>query len=66
MIEWGLSTRAGPTPGWRALIEFLDAVCRPDGTHWTNERVVVFTEYAATLDWLARVLAQRGYADGSR
>ena len=38
-------------------------MCRPDGKHWTNERVVVFTEYAHTVDWLQRVLAQRGYAD---
>ena len=35
-----------------ALINFLDAVCRPDGKHWSNERVVVFTEYAHTVDWL--------------
>jgi len=41
----------------------LDAICRPDGRTWTTERVVVFTEYAATLDWIARVLAQRGYRD---
>ena len=38
-------------------------MCRPDGKHWSNERVVVFTEYAHTVDWLQRVLAQRGYAD---
>ena len=38
-------------------------MCRPDGKHWTNERVVVFTEYAHTVDWLQRVLAQHGYID---
>ena len=27
--------------------------------HWTNERVVALTEYAHTVDWLQRVLAQR-------
>ena len=28
-----------------------------------NERVVVFTEYAKTLEWIVRVLTQRGYRD---
>ena len=45
------------------MITILDAVCRPDGRHWSDERVVVFTEYAHTVDWLERVLTQRGYAD---
>ena len=31
--------------------------------HWTNERVVVFTEYAHTVEWLERVLTQHGYGD---
>ena len=30
---------------------------------WSNERVVVFTEYAHTVDWLTRVLNQKGYTD---
>ena len=41
----------------------LDAVCRPDGRTWTNERVVVFTEYADTLDWIVSVLHQQGYGE---
>jgi len=41
----------------------LDAVCRPDGRTWTNERVVVFTEYADTLDWIVSVLRQQGYGE---
>jgi hypothetical protein len=38
-------------------------VCRPDGKTWSNERVVIFTEYAHTVDWLTRVLRQRGYVE---
>ncbi len=30
---------------------------------WTTERVVVFTEYAHTVDWIQRVLAQQGYTE---
>jgi superfamily II DNA or RNA helicase len=63
LAEWGLSYESRPDSRLEALVKFLDAVCRPDGKHWTNERVVVFTEYAHTVDWLQRVLAQRGYGD---
>ncbi len=63
LIEWGRGYEHRPDSRLEALITFLDAVCRPDGTTWTNERVVVFTEYATTLDWIARVLSQRGYPD---
>jgi superfamily II DNA or RNA helicase len=63
LADWGLSYESRPDSRVDRLLTFLDAVCRPDGTHWTNERVVVFTEYAHTLGWLQRVLTQRGYAD---
>jgi superfamily II DNA or RNA helicase len=63
LAEWGLSYESRANSKLDELLMFLDAVCRPDGARWTNERVVVFTEYAHTVDWLARVLTQRGYAD---
>ncbi len=44
----------------RALLDELARVCRPDG-EWTDERVVVFTEYLDTLNWLADILESRGY-----
>jgi hypothetical protein len=52
LADWGLSYEGRPDSRLERLISFLDAVCRPDGTHWSNERVVVFTEYAHTLGWL--------------
>ena len=63
LVAWGRGYEHRPDSRLEALIGFLDAVCRPDGATWTNERVVVFTEYAATLDWIARILSQRGYRD---
>ena len=63
LIVWGRRHEHRPDSRLTALIGFLDAICRPDGKTLTNERVVVFTEYAATLDWVARVLSQRGYRD---
>lgn len=63
LMEWGLSYESRPDSRLDRLIGLLDAVCRPDGTIWSNDRVVIFTEYAHTVDWLARVLRQRGYVE---
>ena len=62
LMEWGLSYESRADSRLNRLLTFLDAVCRPDGKNWSNERVVVFTEYAHTVDWLTRVLNQRGYS----
>lgn len=64
LLAWAEGLEAQPNGRLSALIDFLDAVCRPDGNTWSNERVVVFTEYADTLTWLQRVLESQGYADG--
>ena len=60
LIAWGQRYENQPDARLTTLLEFLDTTCRPGGT-WSNERVVVFTEYAATLDWIVRVLSQHGY-----
>ena len=59
-VDWGSAFESRPNGRLRALIAWLDKTCRPDGV-WGAERVVVFTEYAATLDWLTRVLRSKGY-----
>ena len=63
LMEWGLGYESRADSRLERLINFLDAICRPDGKTWSNERVVVFTEYAHTVDWLTRVLNQKGYTD---
>lgn len=63
LMEWGLSYESRADSRLDRLIGFLDAVCRPDGKTWSNDRVVIFTEYVHTVDWLARVLRQRGYVE---
>ncbi|MDA2810655.1 DISARM system SNF2-like helicase DrmD [Nocardiopsis sp. RSe5-2] len=59
MLEWAQDHEALPDAKATKLIEYLTAVCKPD-EHWTNERVVVFTEYRDTLDWLRELLRQQG------
>ncbi|WP_256842152.1 DISARM system SNF2-like helicase DrmD [Ornithinimicrobium cryptoxanthini] len=63
LTQWGLDYEHKPDSRLTALISMLDSICRPDGRTWTNERVVVFTEYADTLDWIVDVLTQHGYGD---
>ena len=60
LVDWGLSYEAKPDSRLKALIGFLDGICRPGG-EWSNERVVVFTEYADTVEWIVNVLTARGY-----
>ena len=43
-----------------ALVEELNAICRPGGDWDSGERVIVFTEYKATQQWLAGILTARG------
>ena len=61
LITWAQGFQYRPNSRLEALISWLDSVCRPDGRTWTNERAVVFTEYADTVEWLVAVLRSRGY-----
>ncbi|GGM91970.1 helicase SNF2 family protein [Thermopolyspora flexuosa] len=60
MWEWAERRKVRPDAKAAELITYLKAVCLPDGKNWTNERVVVFTEYKDTLDWLETLLRQEG------
>ncbi|MFI7080625.1 DISARM system SNF2-like helicase DrmD [Micromonospora sp. NPDC049903] len=60
MLDWAERKEAQPDAKARELINYLTAICRPDGLRWINERVVVFTEYRDTQTWLADLLRQEG------
>jgi superfamily II DNA or RNA helicase len=62
LVAWGESYQYRPNARLTRLIAFLDAVCRPGGT-WSNQRVVVFTEYASTLEWIVENLRAKGYGE---
>ncbi|MFC5222051.1 DISARM system SNF2-like helicase DrmD [Bifidobacterium leontopitheci] len=62
LSDWAHGFEGKPNSRLQALIDWLDATCRPNGRQqWNDERVVVFTEYADTLDWIQMVLESRGY-----
>lgn len=49
----------------RALINWLNSHIRLDGK-WTDERVIIFTEYRATQNWLLEILTTEGFTQGER
>ena len=49
----------------RALINYLTGVCKTAG-EWNGERVVVFTEYRDTQNWLAELLDRYDLAAAGR
>jgi hypothetical protein len=49
----------------KELIKWLHANIRPGGK-WSNERVIIFTEYRATQNWLQGKLASEGLTGGDR
>ena len=46
----------------KCLIAWLNTHIRP-GKKWGNERVIIFTEYRATQNWLKEILAQQGFTE---
>ncbi|UEJ84570.1 DISARM system SNF2-like helicase DrmD [Brachybacterium halotolerans subsp. kimchii] len=60
LCDWGSRYQARPDTRLRALMEWLRGIVRI-GTHWSNERAVIFTEYADTLEWIRTNLEQQGY-----
>ena len=47
------------------LVNWLKEHLKPGGK-WSKERVIIFTEYRATQNWLQQVLATEGLTDGDR
>jgi hypothetical protein len=49
----------------KVLIDWLKKNIRPGGA-WSNDRVIIFTEYRTTQNWLQGVLASEGFTGGDR
>ena len=58
MREWAEKASGQLDSKVKCLIDWLNTHIRP-GKKWANERVIIFTEYRATQNWLKEVLAQR-------
>lgn len=65
MKEWAGRASAQLDSKARQLIAWLNDHLRP-GKKWNQERVILFTEYRATQNWLKTVLATGGFTGGDR
>lgn len=59
---WAEQSVRRPDSKARQLIAWLHATLKPAGT-WSDERVIIFTEYRATQNWLYGLLAHEGFAE---
>lgn len=49
----------------RTFLHWLKAIVKPNGK-WSQERVIIFTEYRATQNWLQTLLSAEGLTEGER
>ena len=62
MLAWAESARHRPDSKAQQLIDWLHRTLKPGG-RWNDERVILFTEYRATQNWLCGLLAREGFAE---
>lgn len=58
--SWAERASHKPDSKAKALLRWLEENLRPKG-HWSNARVILFTEYRATQKWLHEILASHGF-----
>jgi SNF2 family DNA or RNA helicase len=63
--QWAEKASATADRKAEALVAFLRRTVKPGG-RWSHERVIVFTEYRATQNWLLDVLHKAGFVEGER
>ena len=65
MKEWAQRARGQRDSKAKELVAWLNKHLKPGGK-WSKERVIIFTEYRATQNWLQEVLAAEGFTAGDR
>lgn len=65
MSAWANQAAPRPDSKARQLLAWLHTTIRPGGV-WSDERVILFTEYRATQNWLYGLLAAEGFATQGR
>ena len=65
MKTWAEKAERKPDSKANELLTWLEKNIKPNG-EWSRERVVIFTEYRATLNWLQQILASAGYSGDGR
>jgi superfamily II DNA or RNA helicase len=65
MRQWAEKASAQLDAKVQCLVEWLNTYIRPS-KQWGSERVIIFTEYRATQNWLMEILAQHGFTGSDR
>ena len=60
MRRWADANRNKTDSKAKALIEWIESHLKTNG-EWNDERVIIFTEYLATYQWLFEILTGHGY-----
>ncbi|HEU5380041.1 MAG TPA: DISARM system SNF2-like helicase DrmD [Ktedonobacteraceae bacterium] len=62
MLTWAEHAQYRADSKAQTLLEWLRATLKPGG-QWASERVILFTEYRDTQNWLYGLLAREGFAE---
>jgi hypothetical protein len=65
MARWSERAKSRPDSKGAAILGWLRKYIRPGGD-WSNERVIIFTEYRATQKWLVDLLTTEGFGGQDR
>jgi ERCC4-related helicase len=65
MKQWAEKATAQHDSKVRCLVDWISKHIVVN-RKWSNERVIIFTEYRATQNWLMEVLATQGFTGGDR
>lgn len=60
LIAWGRGYDGRPDSKLDALLRLIEGSLIIPGFGWGDERIVIFTEYVTTLEWLRDVIESRG------
>jgi len=60
MRDWAQSASHKVDSKGRAILDWIEANIRTNGV-WNDRRVILFTEYRTTHQWLHQILASHGY-----
>ncbi len=63
MQHWARDASKRPDAKAQELLNWINTYIRPNG-EWSEERVLIFTEYRATQKWLYNLLAAEGLVQG--
>ena len=65
MTSWAETAKGRADSKAKAIVAWLQEYIRPEG-RWSDERVIIFTEYRATQHWLVDILTAEGFGSGKR